>query len=106
MLKLKIWMLSFLEEANDRFFDKENTYFEAVNNQEECFGGHENTCFMVFLNNILMTLSHIVFNIPLDLIYDQCYPLNPKTTSFCFTFTVVLSIQSFLIIEDFLPLET
>ena len=29
---------------------------------------------MVFLNNMLMMLSHVVFNIPLDLIYDQCYP--------------------------------
>ena len=24
-----------------------------------------------------------------DLIYDQCYPLHAKTTSFCFTFALV-----------------
>ena len=46
--------------------DKEKTYFEAVNNQEEYFRGHENICFMVFSNNMLT--SHIVFNVPLDLI--------------------------------------
>ena len=45
---------------------------------------------MVFLNNMLMTLSHMVFNIPLDLIYDQCYPLHTKATSFCFTFVLVI----------------
>ena len=33
-----------------------------------------------------MTLSHVVFNTLLDLIYDQCYG---KTTSFCFTFVLV-----------------
>ena len=53
---------------NDSFFDKKNTYFEAVNNQEEYFGGYENICCMVFLKNMLMILSHKVFNIPLDLI--------------------------------------
>ena len=45
---------------------------------------------MVFLNNMLMTSSHMVFNIPLDLIYDQCYPLHVKTTSFCFMFVLVI----------------
>ena len=45
---------------------------------------------MVFLNNKLMTSLHIVFNIPLDLIYDQCYPLHAKNTSFCFTFVLVI----------------
>ena len=32
--------------------------------------------------------SHIVFNISLGLIYEQCYPLHSKTTSFCFTFVL------------------
>ena len=45
---------------------------------------------MVFLNNMLMTLSHIAFNISLDLIYDQCYPLHAKATSFRFTFVLVI----------------
>ena len=62
-----------------------------MNNQEEYFEGHENICCMVFPNNIPMTLSDIALNFPLDLLYDQCYPLNPKTTSFCFTFTVVIA---------------
>ena len=44
---------------------------------------------MVFLNNMLMTLSPIAFNISLDLIYDQCYPLHVKTTCFRFTFVLV-----------------
>ena len=39
---------------------------------------------------MLMTLSHMVFNIPLDWIYDQCYPLHAKTTSFCFTFVLII----------------
>ena len=81
----------FWRGVNDRFFGKENTYFEAVNNQEQYFGGHENICCMVFLNNMPMTWSHIAFNIHLDLIYDQCYPLNAKTKSFCFTFAVVIA---------------
>ena len=71
-----------ISKLNDSFFNKENTYFEAVNNQEEYFRGYENICCMVFLNNMLMTSSHMVFNIPLDLIYEQCYPLHAKTTSF------------------------
>ena len=37
-----------------------------------------------------MKSSHIAFNITLDLIYDQCYPLHAKTTSFCFTFVLVI----------------
>ena len=69
-------------------FDKENTHFEAVNNQEEYFP--ENICCMVILNNIPMISSLIVFNNPLDLICDQCYPLNPKATSFYLTFLVVI----------------
>ena len=73
MLKLKIWILGFLKGSKyltktDCFFDKEKAYFEAVYNQKKHFGGHENICFLVFLNSMLMTLSHIVFNIPLDLI--------------------------------------
>ena len=44
-----------------------NTSFEAVYNQEEYSRGYNNICCMVFLKNILMTSSHIVFNIPLDL---------------------------------------
>ena len=88
-------MFNFLEWSkyltlNDRFFNKENTYFEAVNNQEEYFRGYENKWCMVFLNNMLMTSSYMVFNIPLDLIYDQCYSLHAKTTSFCFTFVLVI----------------
>ena len=38
-------------------------YFEVVSNQEEYFRVYENICCMVFLNNNLITLSHIVFNI-------------------------------------------
>ena len=73
MLKLKIWILSFVKRSkyltkNDRFFDKENTYFEAVYNQEEHFRGYENIYCLVFLNGMLMTSSHIAFNIPFDLI--------------------------------------
>ena len=48
---------------------------------------------MVFLNNRLMILSHIVFNIPLDLIFDQCYPLYAETTSFVLSLFWLLLIQ-------------
>ena len=58
-----------------------------MNNQEDYFRGHEHICFMVFPNNMLT--SHIVFNVPLDLIDDQDYHLHIKTTSFCFTFALV-----------------
>ena len=73
VLKSKIWILNFLKGSkyltkNDRFFDKENTYFEAVYNQEEHFRGYENIYCLVFLNGMLMTSSHIAFNIPFDLI--------------------------------------
>ena len=37
-----------------------------------------------------MTLSHMVFNIPLDWIYDQYCPLHAKATSFRFTFALVI----------------
>ena len=92
---LKTWMFSFLEGSkyltlNDRFFDKEKTYFGAVNNQEKYFRGYENICCILLLKNILMTSSHIVFTMPLDLINDQCYHLHAKTTSFCFTFVLVI----------------
>ena len=43
---------------------------------------------MVFPNNILT--SHIVFNVPLDLIDDQYYLLYIKTTNSCFTFVLVI----------------
>ena len=39
---------------------------------------------------MLMTLSHIAFNISLDLIYGKCYPLHAKTTSFHFTCVLVI----------------
>ena len=89
------WTFSFLEWSkyltwNDCFFNKENAQFEAVNNQEECFRGYDNICCMVFLNNMLMALSHMVFDIPHDWIYDQCYPLHAKTTSVCFTFVLII----------------
>ena len=46
---------------------------------------------MVLPNNMLLTLSHIVVvNIPLDLIFEQCYPLYAKITSFCFTCALVI----------------
>ena len=45
---------------------------------------------MVFLNNMMMALSHMVFDIPLDWIYDQCDPLHAKTTSVCFTFLLII----------------
>ena len=82
MPRLKIWMLSFLERS------KCLNNFEAVNNPEEYFRGHENICFMIFSKKTLT--SHIVFNIPLDLIYDKYYPLHAKSTSFCFTFVLVI----------------
>ena len=44
---------------------------------------------MAFLANVLMTTSQIVFDIPLNFIYDQCYPLHAKTTNFSFTFVLV-----------------
>ena len=64
-------MISVLEGSkyltwNDHFFDEEKTNFEAVNNQEEYFRVHENMCFIVFPNNMVMTWSHIVFDILLD----------------------------------------
>ena len=62
---------------------KKRTYFETVSNQEEYFRDHENICFMVFLNNMSMTLSHTVFNTPLDLISGQCYPFQSKIASSC-----------------------
>ena len=68
--------------------DKEKSYFVVVNNQEEYFRGHGNICFMVFPNNMLT--SHIVFNVPLDLIDDQYYLLHIKTTNFCFIFVLVI----------------
>ena len=85
MLRLKIWMLSFLEESTytyitqkDRFFDKEKIYLEDVNNQNEYFRRNGNICCMVFLNNMLMTSLHIIFNFLLDSIYNQGYPLHPN----------------------------
>ena len=94
MLRLKIWILKFLGESkystlNNHLLDKEKTYFEAINNQEEYFRGHENICFMVFPNNILT--SHMIFNVPLDFIDDQYFSLHIKTTNFCFTFAMVIS---------------
>ena len=53
---------------------------------------------MVFLNNMLMILSHITFNISLDLIYDQCYPLHAKTTSFRFIFVLVIVNPIFVVL--------
>ena len=41
------------------------------------------------MNNMLIASSYVVFNIPLGLIYDQHYPPQAKTTSFCFTFVLV-----------------
>ena len=43
---------------------------------------------MAFSSNILTSL--IVFNIPLGLTGDQYYPLHAKTTSFGFTFVLVV----------------
>ena len=88
-------MLSFLEGSiyptkNDHLFNKENAYFDTVNIQAEYFRGYENICCMVFPKNMLMTLSHMVFNISLDFIYGQCYPLHGKTRSFCFTFVLII----------------
>ena len=66
------------------------TNFEAINNSEEYFIVHENICLMVFPNNMVMTSSHIVFNILLDLSDDQNYLLYAKTISFCFMFVLVI----------------
>ena len=95
MLRLNIWAISVLEGSkyltqNDHFFDKEKTNFEAVNNLEEYFRVHKNLSFMVFPNNMVVTSSHIVFNILLDLSDDQYYHLHIKTTTFCFTFVLVI----------------
>ena len=32
-----------------------------------------------------------VFNIPIDLSYDKCYPLDTKTTIFCFAFVLIIA---------------
>ena len=104
MLRLKIWMLSFLEGSkcqteNDCFFDKEKTYFEAVNNQEEYLRRYEyvcmyaNICCMVFLNNMLMTSSHIIFNIPLDLILTNVIICMQKPQVFVLRLFWLLLIQ-------------
>ena len=77
-----------ISNLNNHILDKEKTYFEAVDNQEEYPRGHENMCFMVFPNNMLT--SHIVFNVPFDLIDDQYYPLHIKITNFCLTFVLVI----------------
>ena len=78
----------YLNNLKNHVLDKENTYFEAVDNQEEYFRGYENICFMAFPNNML--ISHIVFNVPLDLIDDQYYPLHIKATNFCLSFVLVV----------------
>ena len=88
------WMLSVVEGSkyityNDHFFDKKKTSLEAANIPEEYIGVHHNICFMVFPNNVVMTSSHIVINILLDLSDDQNYPLHAKIISFCFTFVLV-----------------
>ena len=48
---------------------------------------------MVFLNNMLMKSSPIVFDIPLQLSYDQCYPLHEKPQIFVLSFFWSLLIQ-------------
>ena len=45
---------------------------------------------MVFPNSMVMKSSHVIFNILLDLIENQNYPLHVKTISFCFTFVLVI----------------
>ena len=45
---------------------------------------------MVFLNNMLMSSSHMAFNKTPDWIYDQCCPLHAKITSSCFTFGPII----------------
>ena len=59
LLRLKIWILSFLEERK---------------------------CCMIFLNKTLITLSHIVFNISLGLIYEQCHHLHANHKFFLLLF--------------------
>ena len=39
---------------------------------------------MIFLNNVQVTLPHIVFNTPFELIYDKRYPLHAKAKIFWF----------------------
>ena len=63
---------------------------KGANNPEEYIRVHENICFMVFPNNMVMSSSHMVFNILLDLSDEQNYPLHAKTISFCFTFVLVI----------------
>ena len=65
------------------------TYFKALKNQEESFRQYENICCMMFLNNTLIALSHIVFNIFLGLIYDQCHTLHAKPQVF-FAFVLII----------------
>ena len=74
----KILMLSFLE-VSDHFFER---YFEAVNDQKEYFRLYGKICCMILLNNMLMISSHIVFNIPLDLIYGKCFACKSHTYLF------------------------
>ena len=64
MLRLKIWIFSFLEERkyltkNDRFFNNEKVKLEAKNNQEEYLENMKTMCCIVFLNQILIASSHI-----------------------------------------------
>ena len=35
-----------------------------------------------------MLPPNIVFNIPFDVSYDKCYPLDTKITIFCFMFVL------------------
>ena len=49
---------------------------------------------MIFLNNTLKTLSHIVFNISLGLMYDQCHTLHAKPQVFlAFVLVIVNAID-------------
>ena len=51
--------------------------------EKEYFKGYQYIWCMIFLNNILMILPHIVFNILFVLIYDKCYPLHIKIILSC-----------------------
>ena len=61
---------------------------------------------IVFLNNRLMTLSHTVFNISLDLIMTNVILCMLKPQAFALPLFWLLLIQYFSIDQDFWPLET
>ena len=93
-LRLNIWLLSFLKRSKYSNGNKENTYFEAENNEEEYFRGHENIGCMMFLNNICWGNSHITSLIlPLIWFMTNVILCMPKLQVLIFWFYWLLLIQ-------------